>query len=793
MSRATAMMPPVSIGEAKAPQEARADQAAARASDRMGLGYGPGVSPATDRFGGKVAPQAALRAAQGTGHPLPQPLRGRMEQGFGRDFSQVRIHDDAQAAQGARSVGADAFALGAHIVFGAGRWQPGSRQGAALLTHELAHVASGGDDRTLRRGVGFFQKIARFFGGGTFELPELQDYLYRLSGKNPSGLPGADTGSIEGNMDSDNKARAVVRNGLHKDQPIRVRHLLIEEMLDGVVTEPDEEAIIQILQDALPPDLIEIVELVGSQRLQDKLDGKEYRDFMALLGTIRATDPLPAVPLDWKINSTISGAPNAMPGKQGIWIEALEFQTMDGTSTSVASDVSVTQPLQEVASNIGHPRNAPGEVFINALPGRIKGEKVIPQALGMQQARTGYPIISHEFDTVEVLLDLVYSERQARVDKTGHTRETGTTKGTDQAHTEGKSVSNTTGTNRTTGQHDSTSGTVGVTKGATQGGSVTVKKGAAVRQGAADTDVDLKTTKDEKTTVDEKTQVDTKDSYDLTGKTTGTNTTTGDMTIDLSDITFDADVNTAIKGSAEVTKGSDSWTRKLHELTKPIQRKIIEKVVKRYLGPGSGPAADGIQWIIDKLVGDPPDWTVSVDLKNKGKVKGSLSGEITAKWTEVQKINTKTETTGDVTTSGTQTTTGTNTTKGSGTVKGTQKTDSVEVEQSAGVEQSASGSRSVDVSKSASKGQTRIDETTKVDETTVGTSSSDTTTQIDRRHDSDSEFTGTDRNVFEAFFERADLRVRLTGEKGRYHQQSQPGQRGGGGSQRPVQQKGAEK
>ena len=50
--------------------------------------------------------------------------------------------------------------------------------------------------------------------------------------------------------------------------------------------------------------------------------------------------------------------------------------------------------------------------------------------------------------------------------------------------------------------------------------------------------------------------------------------------------------------------------------------------------------------------------------------------------------------------------------------------------------------------------------------------------------------TGTDRIKREAAFDRLDLRVKLTGEKGRYHKMSEAGQRGGGGA--VNQQKGSE-
>ena len=44
---------------------------------------------------------------------------------FGADFSVVRIHRDADAAGAAKAFSADAFTIGNHIVFGAGRYAPG--------------------------------------------------------------------------------------------------------------------------------------------------------------------------------------------------------------------------------------------------------------------------------------------------------------------------------------------------------------------------------------------------------------------------------------------------------------------------------------------------------------------------------------------------------------------------------------------------------------------------------------------------------------------------------------------
>lgn len=63
-----------------------------------------------------------------------------MEPRFGRDFSQVRVHADADAAESARSMGVLAYTVGRDVVFGAGRYAPGTVVGDRLLAHELAHV-----------------------------------------------------------------------------------------------------------------------------------------------------------------------------------------------------------------------------------------------------------------------------------------------------------------------------------------------------------------------------------------------------------------------------------------------------------------------------------------------------------------------------------------------------------------------------------------------------------------------------------------------------------------------------
>jgi hypothetical protein len=83
------------------------------------------------------APQAVVR---GAGAALPQPVRAFFEPRLDRDLSHVRVHTDARAAGSAQSLHALAYTSGRDIVFGAGRYAPGTETGRRLLAHELAHV-----------------------------------------------------------------------------------------------------------------------------------------------------------------------------------------------------------------------------------------------------------------------------------------------------------------------------------------------------------------------------------------------------------------------------------------------------------------------------------------------------------------------------------------------------------------------------------------------------------------------------------------------------------------------------
>ena len=74
------------------------------------------------------------------GQPMSSHDRRFFEPRFGADFSRVRIHSDAPAAEMAQALQARAFTVGGHIVFGAGLFTPDTQDGRRLLAHELTHV-----------------------------------------------------------------------------------------------------------------------------------------------------------------------------------------------------------------------------------------------------------------------------------------------------------------------------------------------------------------------------------------------------------------------------------------------------------------------------------------------------------------------------------------------------------------------------------------------------------------------------------------------------------------------------
>jgi hypothetical protein len=116
-----------------------------------------------------------------------------MEARFGYDFSRVRVHTDATAAESARAVQALAYTVGEDIVFGAGRYAPATGAGQRLLAHELTHVVQqGGFTPPMRHPAG--TTLAGQQGG--FTSPMRYPAGTTLAGQQGGMMPAVQQGSV---------------------------------------------------------------------------------------------------------------------------------------------------------------------------------------------------------------------------------------------------------------------------------------------------------------------------------------------------------------------------------------------------------------------------------------------------------------------------------------------------------------------------------------------------------------------------------------------------------------------
>jgi hypothetical protein len=107
-----------------------------RAADRRQAGLGNRIVQRT--LGDDI------HASAGRGQPLTPGVRAHLQGRLGCDLGAARIHHDEHAHRMTLGLGALAFTTGPDIFFRAGAYDPRSRGGMHLLTHELAHFKQSG-------------------------------------------------------------------------------------------------------------------------------------------------------------------------------------------------------------------------------------------------------------------------------------------------------------------------------------------------------------------------------------------------------------------------------------------------------------------------------------------------------------------------------------------------------------------------------------------------------------------------------------------------------------------------
>lgn len=106
--------------------------------------------------GGRVHPrvESAIQQARGGGQPLEAGLKKQMSTSLGYDFSKVRIHTGPEADELSRQLSARAFTIGSDIFFAQRAYNPDTRTGRELITHELVHVMQQNNGRVSGEGIG---------------------------------------------------------------------------------------------------------------------------------------------------------------------------------------------------------------------------------------------------------------------------------------------------------------------------------------------------------------------------------------------------------------------------------------------------------------------------------------------------------------------------------------------------------------------------------------------------------------------------------------------------------------
>lgn len=133
-----------------------------------------------------TSPASAATGAQA----LAPRTRAYFETHLGADLRGVRLHTGPEAVEAAQAFDARAFTVGQDVVFNESEFSPGTREGRALLAHELTHVAqTGGAARGVRRktlaDAPAKQRSALSIPSSPVNIPpeKLKEYFEKVNGK----------------------------------------------------------------------------------------------------------------------------------------------------------------------------------------------------------------------------------------------------------------------------------------------------------------------------------------------------------------------------------------------------------------------------------------------------------------------------------------------------------------------------------------------------------------------------------------------------------------------------------
>lgn len=136
--------------------------------------------------------ESNLKSSNGNGSALDKDTLAFMNDGFGVDFSSVKIHSNSHSASLNNEINARAFTIGNDIYFNNGEYSPHSESGRHLLAHELTHTIQQNalpNTKSIQRACGSaaIGDPTGCLGSTETELPEGLRYLFNVNCDDFSG------------------------------------------------------------------------------------------------------------------------------------------------------------------------------------------------------------------------------------------------------------------------------------------------------------------------------------------------------------------------------------------------------------------------------------------------------------------------------------------------------------------------------------------------------------------------------------------------------------------------------
>jgi len=103
--------------------------------------------------------ESSIDGSRSSGTSIEKNVRRSMENAFGADFSDVKVHNGAESTALNDSMGARAFTTGNDIFFRQGEYNPGSDAGKEILAHELTHVVQQTSPPSVNRSPQIVQRL----------------------------------------------------------------------------------------------------------------------------------------------------------------------------------------------------------------------------------------------------------------------------------------------------------------------------------------------------------------------------------------------------------------------------------------------------------------------------------------------------------------------------------------------------------------------------------------------------------------------------------------------------------